>query len=158
MTDALSRTTPASCVSLLASLIAIVAAARVADEGHALRVDSRDRTQRVERCRGVRRLAIEAHREEVAARLADSALVEAQRRDTTSRQRRRERVPDVEHLLRHVRVAVERSRTAEDQRGRRRALAPGSNELTDERHAVVRRHHVLLRRHLVRRMHPCGRS
>ena len=92
----------------------------VADHGDAAGALG-SRSQRVECTAGIGGLVGQARREVLAARLADAALVEAQRGDTARGQAGGKRVGDVEALSRHVRVTVERTAPAEQQRSRMRS-------------------------------------
>ena len=106
--EALSSTTPASHRFSLASRIAIVAPTEW-PTSVSRSVDADGVPQRGQRRGGIVGLLLEAGREVIAGRPADTALIEAKRSDTTGDERRGESVGDVQDLSRHVRVAVERA-------------------------------------------------
>ena len=115
-TAALRRTSPASHAFLLAKRTAIVAPAECPTTVSTLSVDARGTAKPHERRFRVTCLQVEPGAKVVATRFADAALVVPERRNTMRSERRRDRVRDVEYLLGHVRVAIQRPRSAQDER------------------------------------------
>ncbi len=111
------------------------------DDRHAGGLDSHLPTEAEQGRLGVIGLAVEARRQEVTARLPDSSLVEAQRRNAPLCKCRCERGRNVQRLPGHVGVAIERPRPVEQQRRGSGTVHRRPHQRPDEVDAVVGREH-----------------